>query len=356
MAEEDSEKSEDPTPRRREEAREKGQIAYSSDFTGAVVLLAGVVGLTVLGPTIGGGMLDLFRTDLPVLYPGSDLTSVTTRDLFWRLFVRGLEFLGGFLLLITLCSVAVNIVQVGFHLSPEKLEVDFEKLDPARGFSKLFSFAAVVRGILVLLKVAAIGVLAAVILRGRAGTITSLGFDSLEASSITAWSLTMRLALYLSAVLVIIGLIDYVYQKYRFENSLKMSKQEIKEEVKREEGDPIYKQRMRQIARERARQKMLTAVPKATVVVTNPQHYSVALRYQAGEDDAPILVAKGKGLLAKQIAKIARDSEVPILERPPLARAIYRSVKEGDAIPSALFQAVAEIIALVLKLRQTAVR
>lgn len=355
MAEEDTEKTEDPTPRRREEAREKGQIAYSTDLTGSVVLLAGVVGLIVLGPRVGGGMLDLFRTDLSILYPG-DLTAVSTRDLFWRLLVRGIEFLGGFLLLLVICGILVNILQVGFHLSPEKLEPDFEKLDPSRGLGKLFSFAAVVKGILVLLKVAAIGFLAVLILRSRAGTITSLGFDSLEGSSRNAWSLTMRLALYLSAVLVLIGVIDYIYQKYRFENSLKMSKQEIKEEIKREEGDPIYKQRIRQIARERARQKMLAAVPKATVVVTNPQHYSVALRYRAGEDEAPVLVAKGKGLIAKQIAKIARDNEVPILERPPVARLLYRSVREGDAIPAELFKAVAEIIALVLKLRQTAVR
>lgn len=355
MAEEDSEKTEDPTPRRREEAREKGQVAYSTDFSGAVVLIAGVVGLTVLGPTIGGGMLDLFRKDIPDLYPG-DLTPVTTRDLFWRLLLRGLEFLGGFLFLLVICGIAVNLIQVGLHLSPEKLEPDFEKLNPATGIQKLFSFAAVVRGLLLILKVTAIGILAVIIVRRNAGTIAALGYGSLEAASLTSWSLTMRLALYLSSVLVLIGVIDYIYQKRRFENSLKMSKQEIKEEVKREEGDPILKQRIRQIARERARQKMLAAVPKATVVVTNPQHYSVALRYDPAESEAPVVVARGRGLLARQITRIARENEVPIMERPPLARALYRSVSEGNAIPAELFRAVAEVIALVLKLRQMAAR
>jgi flagellar biosynthetic protein FlhB len=356
MAEEEgTERTEDPTPRRREEAREKGQLAYSSDLTGAVVLLAGVVGLTVLGPHIGGGLLDLFRTDLSQLYPG-DLTTVMTRDIFWRFFLRGLSVLGGFLILLVICSLAVNLVQVGLHLSPEKLEPDFEKLNPASGLKKLFSFAAVVKGILVLLKITALAVLAGIILRGRVGTITSLGFDSLEASAANSWSLTMRLALYLSSVLVLLGAIDYIYQKQRFENSLKMTKQEIKEELKRDEGDPLIKQRIRALARERARQKMLSAVPKATVVITNPQHYSVALRYRAGEDEAPVLLAKGRGAFAKRIAKIARDNEIPVLERPPLARAIFRTVEDGKAIPQELFQAVAEVIALVLRLRQNVVR
>jgi flagellar biosynthetic protein FlhB len=162
----------------------------------------------------------------------------------------------------------------------------------------------------------------------------------------------MRLAAFLAGVLALIGIADFIYQKRRFENSLRMTKQEVKDEMKREEGDPMIKARIRQLGRERARRRMLAAVPKATVVITNPLHLAVALRYEQGKGkSAPVLVAKGAGALARRIVAIARQHGVPVFERPPLAQALYKNVPEDKEIPQALFKVVAEILALVYRLR-----
>jgi flagellar biosynthetic protein FlhB len=161
--------------------------------------------------------------------------------------------------------------------------------------------------------------------------------------------------LFLAAAIVGVAILDYVYQRYQFEQSLRMTKEEVKRELKEEEGDPLVKARLRQIARERTRRKMLAAVPQATVVITNPTHYAVALRYNAVADDAPVVVARGRGALAQRITELARQHGVFVVEQPPLARTLYQSVKEGQPIPPALFRAVAEVLALVYRLRGVAV-
>jgi flagellar biosynthetic protein FlhB len=165
-----------------------------------------------------------------------------------------------------------------------------------------------------------------------------------------AWDLVLRLGLYLVGAMALIAAVDYFYQRRRFEISLRMTKQEVKDELKQDEGDPQQKARMRQIARERMKRKMLQSVPKATVVITNPTHYAVALRYNPG-DPAPVVVAKGAGVFALKIRDLARTHGVPIVERPALARGIYAAVKEGQPIPAVLFRAVAEVLAFIFRLR-----
>jgi flagellar biosynthetic protein FlhB len=165
------------------------------------------------------------------------------------------------------------------------------------------------------------------------------------------WALVLRLAVYLAAAVAGVAVLDYAHQRRRFERSLRMTKQEIKDEMKQEEGDPQLKARIRQIGRDRARRKMLGEVPKATVVVTNPTHFAVALRYDASKDAAPVVVAKGTALIARRIAELAHRHAVPVLERPALAKAIYVGVKEGQPIPAPLFRAMAEVLAFVYKLR-----
>jgi flagellar biosynthetic protein FlhB len=343
-------KTEDPTPRRREEARRQGQFPFSSELVGSAVLLTGVVGLSYIGADVWRAMLTVFRQDLARAFqPGFGIEEAV--DLMARTAGRLLAALLPLFGLVTGVGIAANLAQVGFQINTEKLAPNFDKLNPANGVSRLFSVAALVRGGLTLLKVVGLAAVAYLVLEGRAGVITSLGQGRLAGAAPAAWAVVLRLALYLTVAVAVVAVLDYFYQRYKFEQSLRMTKEEVKRELKEEEGDPLIKARLRQIARERTRRRMLAEVPKATVVVTNPTHYAVALRYDSARVAAPVVVAKGAGLFARRIAELARASGVAVVERPPLARAIYTGVKEGQPIPGPLFRAVAEVLALVYRLR-----
>lgn len=344
-------KTEDPTPRRREEARKQGQVPFSNEFVGAVVTLAGIVGLSVFGRSIGGAMLDVFRSDLPRVFR-DDLTPSGAQQMLGAAILNLMLALLPLLALMVAVGVAASVIQVGFQISPERLELKFDKLDPASGLGRLFSLAAVVKGLLAVLKVGAIAAVAYLLIEGRAGVISTLDRDRLGGAVASSWALVIRLGLYLTAAVAAVAAIDYAYQRFRFERSLKMSKEELKRELKQDDGDPQYRHRIRQMARERMRrQKMLAEVPKATVVITNPTEYAVALRYDAGKDAAPVVVARGKGAFAARVVATARGAGVPVLERPPLARALYGGVREGSAVPQQLFAAVAEVIAFLYRLK-----
>jgi len=343
-------KTEDPTPRRREEARRQGQVPFSAELVGSLVLLAGVIGLMYIGPEVWRTMMNVFLHDLPRAFQ-PEFSIDAAVELMARTVIHVLAALLPFYGILLAVGVGVNIAQVGLQLNTEKITPDFDKLNPANGISRLFSVAALVKGGLTLLKVLALGVVAYLVLERRAGLILSLDRDRLGGAAPAAWAVIMRLALYLTVAIAIVAILDYIYQRYRFEQMLRMTKEEVKRELKEEEGDPQIKARIRQIARERARRKMLSEVPKATVVVTNPSHYAVALRYDSDRDDAPVVVARGTDLFAKRIAELARKHGVVVLERPPLARALYSGVKEGQPIPAALFRAVAEVLAFVYRLR-----
>lgn len=342
-------KTEDASPRRREEARKQGQIPFSAELVGAAVLLAAIVGLIYFGNDIGATMLDIVRTDLRDAR-GDDLTPQGAQELVTRVTLRALGAMAPLFGALVAAGVIASAAQVGLQFTPEKLELKPDKLNPATGAQKLFSVAALVKGGLGLLKVVAIGGVAYWVIEGRSGVILLLDRHSLPAAVGAAWEVVLRLGLYLVGAMALIAAVDYFYQRRRFENSLKMTKQEVKDELKQEEGDPQLKARMRQTARERMKRKMLREVPKATVVVTNPTHYAVALRYDAG-DAAPILVAKGAGAFAQKMRELARTHGVPLVERPVLARGLYATVKEGQPIPAVLFRAVAEVLAFIYRLR-----
>lgn len=343
-------KTEDASPKRREDARRQGQIPFSTELVGAVVLLAGVLALSSFGKPLGEAMLGVFRHDIPLAFRG-ELTALDAQALIARLTLVALTALAPLLGILIAAGVASSVVQAGFQITPERLEWKFDRLNPTEGFGRLFSMASLVKGGLGILKVLAVAGVAYFVVEGRKGVIVGLSRDRVGGAVFSAWGLVTRLSIYLAVAAVVISLIDYVYQRRRFETQLRMTKQEVKEELKESEGNPEVKGRMRQMARERAKRKMLAEVPKATVVITNPTHYAVALRYDGTKDAAPIVVAKGAGAFAKRIMQMARDNSVPVMERPPLARALFKSVKEGQPIPPLLFRAVAELIALVYRLR-----
>lgn len=343
-------KTEDASPKRREEARKLGQIPTSPEMAGGAILLAGILGISNFGPAIGRSLIEVFRKPATQLIP-TDFNSEGAVNVLTQVGLNTVLALLPLFGLLVVVSIAVSIVQVGFQITPERMEADFNKINPASGFSRLFSTQALVKGFIAILKVGGLTAVAYWVVEGRVGQILGINHDRLDGAIGTAWSLVIRLGTYQSIAVALVGTIDYLYQRRHFENSLKMTKQEVKDEMKQEEGDPQYKARIRQIARDRARRKMLAEVPKATVVITNPTHYAVALRYDQTRDAAPVLVAKGAGVFAKRIGDLARQNGVPLLERPEIARTIFATVKEGQAIPPNLFRVIAEVIAFVFRLR-----
>jgi flagellar biosynthetic protein FlhB len=350
MAEDFESRTEPASPRRREEARQQGQVAVSQELIGALVLLAGLAVLALQGRALGGGLLDALRVDLPRL-PSADLSIEAASALLAVQFERCLRLLGLFLGVLLATGLGASLFQVGFHVNPEVLSFKFEKLSPAQGATRLFSTAALVRGALSLVKVAGLVFLTVWLLRGRTGLVASLGQAGVGYAAVQGWGLVARVCLGVTGVLVLLGAIDYAYQRFRFERTLRMTRQEVKQELKNEEGDPLIRNRIRQLQREMARRRMMAAVPKAAVVVTNPTHLAVALRYERVRMKAPRVVAKGAGHVAARIVALARAHGVPIVEREPVARALYRAVKLDQEIPGSLFYAMAEVLAYVYRLR-----
>lgn len=347
-------KTEAPTQRRREEASQEGQIAVSPDLNTGVILLVSLGVLVLSVGSVTGGLTDSVRLDFLSTWK-SDFTPERIQDLFLSLFCRCLQMLGFFLGMLFLAAWAVGGLQAGFHILPNLLSLNWEKLSPANGWNRIFSGAAGMRSVIALLKLAAVVFVAYWVLKGRAGQIGRFGETGLANSTVQAWTMITHLTLAIAGVMAILGSADYVFQRWRLETSLRMTRQELKEELKREEGDPLIKARIRKLQREAAQKRMMEDVPKATVVITNPTHLAVALSYQRGAMGAPKVVAKGAGFVALRIMALARRHAVPVVERKLLAQALFKAVKIGQEIPAALYYVVAEVLAYIYRLRGMAV-
>jgi flagellar biosynthesis protein FlhB len=342
-------KTEPPSPRRRERAAEEGQFAFSSELNTGVVLFVGTLGLLGLAHTLGGGLLDQTRFDLSLL-PPAELTTGAVQQLFIAKFNQALASAGILIGLLFVATLVVGVAQVGFNFNFTRLAINWERVMPFHG-GRIFSANNVMRGVFLLCKIAAIAVVAWWILRQRGDEISQLNGASLAGSMTSAWHLIIRIALGLAGTLLVIGVADYAFQRWRFEQTLYMSRQELKEEHKREEGNPQTKARIRKLQRENAQRKMFHQVQRATVVVTNPTHLAVALQYESGAMAAPKVVAKGADHVAKRIVMIARAHGVPVVERKSLAQALYKTVKLDQAIPFGLYVVIAELMAYVYRLK-----
>jgi flagellar biosynthetic protein FlhB len=350
MADQDGDKTEAPTPRRRQEAMEQGKVARSQDLVAASLLLAMIVLLGWTGQKLFASLMLVMRQMLD----GEAMHDLDARNVFQPLFapmlVVGQALLPLFLGLLVI-AVLVNVVQVGLHANPERLQPKLAALNPFKGVSRIFSGGrGVVTMILNLWKLGLVGFVAYTAVHGKLSDIISASQQShlqiLSLASTVVYDITFRIAI----VLLVLAIIDWAWQKFRFERDLRMTKQEIKDEMKRMDGDPIIKQRRRQIQMQRAMQRIQKDVPKADVIVTNPTHFAVALQYDAGEMGAPRVVAKGADFLAQKIRQIAVENGIPIIERPPLARALYKDCDIGQEIPEQFYAAVAEILAYVYEL------
>jgi flagellar biosynthesis protein FlhB len=340
------ERTEKATPRKRQEARKKGQVARSADLNGSVSLMAGVFALG----SFGGGLVShceaaLRRSFMAIANPRHiDMHALATG--------AGTDILLGVAPIALACLVAgtaANLAQVGFRPSLHALKPDPKRLNPIQGAKKLFGPAALVEAAKQLGKVALIGAVVVLVLRARMTGIAALvGSGPAEIAAQLA-SNAMAIARYGAGGWLAIGVADYAWQRYRHEKSLRMDKHEVKEEAKQHQLPPEVRGAIRRRQLQAARARMMAAVPQADVVVTNPTHYSVALKYESSMA-APQVVAKGQDLVALRIREIARDAGVPVVPDPPLARALHGSVEVGQQIPEELFQAVARVLAFVYRL------
>jgi flagellar biosynthetic protein FlhB len=342
-----------PTPRRRDEARRQGRVALSLDLTNSVQLLAGIVVLWFGAGAIAAGLLDTMQVDLASIHLCDGSSSAVSVRFVWVI-LRALALLGFLLGVLLVTGLGISTLQVGVTLAPELLSPRWDRLSLSNGWERAFSRAAAMRGLMSLLKVIVIAVVVLWVLRGKIGQVRILGEGNLSTALAYAWILAIRLALAVAASLVVIGCADYLYQRWRLEQSLMMTAQEMKEQLREDEGDPATKARLRRLAREATKARQMKEVPSATVVVTNPTHLAIALRYDRGTMPAPRVVAKGSGLMARRITELARRHGVPVMERKPLAQALFKAVKAGQEIPAALYYAVAEVLAYVYRLRSAA--
>lgn len=343
-------KTEDPTPRRREEAREEGQVARSVELTAAASLLAAIVLLRTLGPAMLAGFMRLIRTlcaDGGVRVDGTLVASRLT-------VLTVAEFTAPFLLAVLAVTAAVGAAQAGLLLTWKKLQLKPEHLSPVAGVKRLFSPEALARLGIGVVKLVVVGAVAWHTLAGGIERVLAVGGLAATGLFVASCSVVFDLALRLGLVLLILGIIDYVLARWRLERQLRMTKQEVRDELKRMEGDPLVKQRRRQIQRRLMMQRIRSEVPRADVVVTNPTEYAVALKYDESTMQAPRVVAKGVDLLALRIREIAQANGVPVVQRPPLARALYASVDVGKDIPPVFYRAVAEVLAYVYQLARRA--
>lgn len=350
MAESTGDRTEAPTPRRRQEAREDGQIARSSDLTAACTLLAAVVLLQIFGSRIFTAM----KLAVTMMLAGSHAHNPTRpEDLMnlsaftWQVLLRTLVPVTVGL---TAIALVVSVAQVGFLITTKPLMPQFNRLSPWKGLQNLFNMRGGARLIMSLGKVVLIGALAVYITLRDGAAMMHIGQMAVGPGFALTCALMYDLALKLASLLLVLAIFDYAFQRWQHERELKMTKQEIKEEMKRMEGDPLVKQRRVRVARQLAMQRMAQAVPKADVIVTNPTHFAVALQYDSATMRSPKVVAKGADFMAMRIRQLAAVHGVPIIERKPLARALYQGVEVGGEVPPEHYAAVAEILAYVYRL------
>lgn len=341
------EKTEPPTPRKRQEARRRGQVARSQDLTAAVLLLTGFLSLALIGPGLWRTFLVITRAGLsgePFPRPEELLPFAQT------VAMEPLKWVVPFMFLLFVAMVATLLAQVGILFTGQPLIPSLDKLNPINGIKRLFSIRSVMLAAVNFGKLLVVGWVAYATMSERADAIIhAFMFESHAVFALGA-SLMFQLTMRLGVALLILALLDFAWQKHRHEKDLRMTKEEVKDELRSMEGDPQMRRRRRDVQLRLALQRLKQDVPQADVIVTNPTHVAVAIQYDSETMAAPKVIAKGADLVALRIRQTAMEFGVPIVERPPLARAIYETVDVGQYIPQRLYQAIAEILAYVYEL------
>ena len=349
----EGEKTEQPTDKKRSDARKKGQVAKSQELNAAFVLLAGFLGLRVLWEYIYGNIADYS------IHIFSNLAQSTTTEAISEIFLGIMILLGKtalpIMLGIMIFGLAINFYQVGFMITTEPIGFKLDKLNPINGFGRIFSKRSLIELFKSIFKIIVIGFFLYLFLKDEIPYMPYFIYYDLAHSLTEVADKVFAMAFQVIAVIFVLAVADYAYQQWQMTQDLMMTKQEVKDEYKQMEGDPKIKGKIKQKQREMAMQRMMQEVPKADVIVTNPTHLAVALMYQAGMV-APQVIAKGQDLVAERIKNIARENRITIVENKPLARALYETVEIGGSVPQELYKAVAELLAYVYRLKKKTFR
>ena len=351
----DAQKTEEPTPKKLDEARKRGNVARSMEVNTWLMLFAGTLIIVFFAPSL---MSDI-RSISQVFVERPHEFSLEFDNLV-GLLMRAVLAVGGVLLLpavfMAVAAIATGIVQNGLVFSPKAMEPKIEKISPIAGAKRLFSVRQMVEFVKGLIKISIVATVAVMLLAPEFRSLDTTPTMELSVILAILYELVIELMIYVLAVLAVIAGIDLIFQRAQHRKRLRMTRQEVKDEMKQSEGDPHVKGRLRQIRMDRARHRMMQAVPEADVVVTNPTHFAVALRYNQDETEAPVVVAKGQDFIAQKIREVAEENDVPIVENRPLAQALFRTVDLDQEIPTEHYKAVAEVISFVWGLRGRAAR
>jgi len=343
-------RTEKPTPRRLREARKKGQIPRSRELTTGLVVAASVLALSGAGPDMASQALQLMR-DMLQIDPAILAEPTRMPAIFATRMAEAFRIVLVVMGATLVAALAAPALIGGFNFSSDALMPQFSRLNPLAGIKRMVSVSGLVELLKSLLKFGLIGTVAVIYIRRHLPTLEGLSLMNLQQAVIDFGVLAVGMLLWTTGALAVIAAIDAPYQLWNHYRQLRMTKQEIKDEYKQSEGRPEVKGRIRRLQYEMSRRAMMDAVPTADVIVTNPTHYAVALKYTMGEMKAPKVVAKGSGELAALIREKAKESRVPLVSAPPLARALYRNVKIDREIPAQLYQAVAQVLTYIYQLR-----
>ena len=351
MAEESfEEKTEQPTPKKRQELKDKGEVAKSKELPSVAVLLAALITLSLFGSFMYNHIQMIMKGafSLPAIH---NFNIPEFLKFAQNIIGRFIILLCPLFAAIFITAILSNIMQVGFILSGESITPKLSKIDPIKGFGRLFSKQAFMEFSKSLLKLIIVSGVAFLTVKGEMKNFALLGDMELNLILVYIFKIFFKIFIRCSLAMIILVIIDYAFQRWEFENRIKMTKQEVKDEFKKSEGDPLIKSRIKSIQMEMARKRMMQDVPDADVVITNPIHLAVALKYDSSTMSAPKLIAKGSRKIAEKIKDVASEHGIPILENKELARNLYSLAEVGQEIPPALYQTVAEILAYIYRLK-----
>lgn len=339
------EKTEEATPKRKQDARKRGTVARSTELNGAVVLLAVAMALPSAASMLSEGMLTSLRSGVsraPVEFSYASLARNA-----WAIAAPCVQAFGLLAAVAMLAGIVVNLAQVGFAFSPEVLKPNLAKLNPMEGAKRLFSVRGAMEGAKAMAKCVFFGLIAYSAIHAQWAALGSLGVLPVKQAAALVGGIMQTIIMRVAIAWLCLAALDYFFQRKQVDNQLKMTKDELKREMKEQEGSPEIRQAQFKRRRELMKRRPLDAVKNADVVITNPTHYAIAIQYKRNEMHSPMVVAKGMDYLAFKIRDIAKENRVPIIPNPPLARALYKKCEVGDFIPRDMFAAVAEVLAYV---------
>lgn len=346
-----TEKTEKPTPKKKRDAREKGNVLQSREINSAFVLLAAFIIInifaTFVGITFKKNTLYIYEQYLPVNY----IFSIKNiQSIMIGVMINFFIIIAPITVTSLVVGVASNYLQVGTLFTTKPLNININKLNPVEGFKRMFSMKSVAEFLKAFIRILILGYISYNYIKNQINLIfNSIGMDIIKISKLLL-KMSVGIGIRSGIALVVLAILDYLYQRYEYNKNLMMTKQEVKEEYKQTEGDPKIKSRIREKQRAMSMRRMMQDVPKADVIITNPIHFAVAIEYNSQHFDAPKVIAKGKRLVAQNIKKIALENNIVIVENKPLARALYDSVEIGQFVPPELYQAVAEVLAYVYRI------